>query len=133
MRIRFTLLAVIAVAAGTACRDSAPDVVPGEYVLKQIGIHNLPVTILADSTVSVAVSAGSITLLADSTFIDARTYVVAPAGAASTTERDTVTGSFSLAGDKINLSASGGVQYQMVWQGRLLTRYAEGFTYRYIK
>lgn len=104
---------------------------PGTYVLRHVNYDALPVTLFADSLTRIDLTAATITLNDDSTFVDARTFMVAPNGAAPGLQADTIRGVYFRLGDKVTLTPTSGQPYVVVWEGVLLTQYAEGFTFRY--
>jgi hypothetical protein len=133
---RITIASIAAGLLVSACGDSVPlepVTVPGKYTLLQVNQRSLPVTILRDSTVEVAVTAGAITLKADSGFVETRSYRVIAAGGSPVFQHDTVVGTWSLAGDKLKFTTGAGDQYEITWSGRVLSWYAEGFAYGYWK
>ena len=129
---RSCLLVVLVL--GLACSDQAgtSTALPGVYSLRSVNNNPLPERIFEDDAVSVDISAAHITLLDDSTFIDARRFRITTSDGVSEAS-DTTRGTVSLSGDKLDFTSTAGDVYQMVWQGVALTRYAEGATYRFNK
>lgn len=117
-----------------ACSDQpgTSSDLPGVYSLRSVNNNPLPERIFEDDVRSVHIAEAHITLLDDSTFVDARRFRITTSegvGEASDTTRGTV----SLSGDKLDFTTTAGDVYQMVWQGLALTHYAEGATYRFNK
>src|SRR5688572_19147101 len=116
MRVALPALAVLL----ASCGDAGPQGVPGIYTLRRIGEEPLPATILHDSQSEVEVVSAAVRLDDDFSFLDARLYRITQ-GTSTVTQADTVRGTYSQAGDKIDFVSTSGDRYQMVWGGHRLT------------
>ena len=119
--MRASITAMIGALAIAACSDVVAPRAEFEYTLESIDGAPLPVVLLTDYDVAVSVVSDVVTLRDDSTFVEiARFHGVAEDRDLSVT--DSVTGTYSIAGNTLYLLLAGGESSQMRIGGDSLTQ-----------
>ena len=129
--VRLMLAAAVLAACGG---DSAtgPGSVTGAYELQTIDGDALPFVVAEIGEDRLEITGGRLTLNADNSFSDRLDFRLIEDGE-TTTDSETVTGTYEVSGSSVTLEYQGGEPSTVSVSGRTLTQTVEGITFVYRK